>query len=178
MSPQCVPVQLPSSQHPTSLDRGIKGSKIYQVPTRFCGTGSWGQKGSMCLYVFGWLQSKSNALLNTPDLAEGEQRSRRNCSAQTLCLLLRTGDNGWQERRQSRSRSFGHTLLTASQGSEGCGKLSLLLASKGRALEYSPSCPPHRTEEDWSSSPSMSPRRGVTAEGTQPPPEPSPQTHP
>jgi len=166
-STACVPVRLPSSQYSTSLDRGIKGSKIYCVPTRFCGMGSWGQKGSVCLCVFGRLQSKLNAGLDSTNPSKGEQCGRRNRFARSLHLLLRTEASGWQERRQSRSTFFGRTLLVASQGLEGCSEQSLLRTRKEEPWEHSPQRPPHRARGAVPS-PSTSPGMGSTAEGTQP----------
>ena len=115
-STQCVPVPLPSSQYSTELNRGIKGSKIYEVPTRFCGTGSWGQKGNMCLYVYGRFQSKLNALLDTTNPAEGEQCSHTNCFAQSLYLLLRTSrpTDGKREGKADPNSSAAHCSQQAS----------------------------------------------------------------
>lgn len=80
----------------------------------------------MCLYVFGWFQSKRNAVGDTPKPAEGAQGTRAPTSSFAL------GPSDGKRKRQSRSEFLGHTLLTASQGSE--GKRSLLMTGEGRAL--------------------------------------------
>lgn len=76
----------------------------------------------MCLYAFGWLQSKLNALLDTTN-PQKTSAVAGTALHRAYTSLLHSEANRWDERRQSRSKFLSHTWLIAIQALEGCCKL-------------------------------------------------------
>lgn len=109
----------PAPQQPIfhQLWWGTESSNIYLVSARISGTGSWGQKGNVHLYVFRWLQSKSKCFIrhHKPHWGRAVAAGTASCRARGKAKQI-TFPSSTQWQRAFVEQDEGRMMVSASKG--------------------------------------------------------------